>query len=1008
MSESPDPTLTPAGHLAPLQERSPTSDGLRLLRTLIEQSADAIIVRDARTGVVVDVNQQAEAMYGYRRAEFFAFGPGWDLRTADERASGEGLFELALRGGEMARRPRWHQRKDGSALPVEASINRIEIDGRPLLVMTLRDVSSYLGTEAELVGRLVEVEGLLELSTLLSTEDDLNTVLDRIVEGGVRCVGAAGGSLALPEGDCIVTRRLFRDGAWQPRVLSLALNGSTTGLAFRSGETVAVDHIATDPRTDQAAALISPARALLTAPVKGQDGRVLAVLSLHERLDGQPYTSRDIALAEAAARHAGFALERAQAQAVLAEREAHFRALMQQAQDAVLVLDPASGRLLDANQSAATLLGRSVEEMAAMQPFDVRTLSDPLSHPRILDVLAAGTTVARVRRLWQRRDGTEVPVEVNANYVDGPRGRVAMVVARDISDQVRAEVERNRFDAQMQARAREIEVLLEVTAALNAAETEEAVVRAVAERATMLSGTRIAGIGLWRGDHLAIMHVRRDGVWEQRDYHPPATGSIIERVMTTGRAYRSNDLANDPYTDHASDQQMGFHSQLAVPIVGTNDQVIGVISVHDKLDGTPFSGQDEALMGALAAQSAVALERARSRKELAQTVAALKLAHGERDIAQRSAEQRRSELGAMVDLTTAVAAGGDLDAVFAALSARVAEIAGFDVVLLNTYDAPSDSVTFRSLYHRLARPPRPLFSRRGRTYPAGSSPLYRQFAAGGGPLVGHGTARADTRGFTGIWAGATGLDLMVTMPLRYEGALMGDLSFAALQDREISPDELRLLEALAGQVAVAAHGARDVARIRQMREDAVFRLAAACEARDPETGVHLRRIQSLTTLLAGELGMPPDEVEELSLASVLHDVGKIVVPDAILWKPGRLDPEEFMIVKMHAAQGEAMLTGPEFYATARSIARHHHERWDGSGYPDSRAGADIPWPARIAAVADVFDALVSPRVYKHAWDPEAAAQEILGHAGTHFDPRVVEAFEALWHRDAVSAGITAA
>jgi HD-GYP domain-containing protein (c-di-GMP phosphodiesterase class II) len=516
----------------------------------------------------------------------------------------------------------------------------------------------------------------------------------------------------------------------------------------------------------------------------------------------------------------------------------------------------------------------------------------------------------------------------------------------------------------------------------------------------------VAGIGLWRGEHLVIMQLRADGVWEQREYHPPPSGSIVSRVRSTRRAYRSNDLATDPYTDHAGDARMGFRSQLAVPILGPDEQVVGVISVHDKIDGSPFTGQDEAILGALAAQAAAALERARSRQELTQTIEALRLAHGERERAQRSAEQRGVQLGAMVDLASVVASGGDVDAVFMAMAERVAQIAGFDVVLLNTYDPTSELITFRSLHHRLPHAPRALLARRGQSFPAGSSALYREFMSGGGTFVGHGTARADTRGFTGVWASATGLDLMVTVPLRYEGLLLGDLSFAARQDRDLSPDDLRLLEALAGQVAVAVHGARDVARIKQMREDAVFRLAAACEARDPETGQHLRRIRTLTALLANELGMTPEQVEDLSLASVLHDVGKIVVPDAILWKPGRLDPEEFMIVKMHAAQGEAMLQGPEFYATARQIARHHHERWDGSGYPDRRSGEEIPWPARIAAVADVYDALVSQRVYKHAWDPEAAAREIIANAGTHFDPRVVEAFESLWKRDVIATGFT--
>jgi PAS domain S-box-containing protein len=996
----------PAGAPAPLRDASPAG-ALSTLRDFVCALQQPMIVWDPAPLRVVEANDAAAALYGYRRAELLGMPAGWNPSVPGDMA---GPHPFAPAGSDVGspRRVRPHQRRDGSAIPIEASVSPLVVDGATLAIVTLHDVSAYLEAEADLTGRLGDAEDLLELSTLLSSEDNLERVLERIAEGALRCVGVAGCAVGLPEGDRLFFRQVYRNGEWQEINVSVHIDASLVGVAYRSGQTVSADDIDADPRVDPEALAKSGARSAILAPVKARDGRVLAVLGLHERLDGRRYTTRDIALAEAAARYAGFALERAQAQAELAVREAHYRALMEQAQDAVVIVEPASARVLDANPSALALLGRSLAELQALSPAEIRALSDAAGRQGLAEMLAGGQAIARMRRLWQRSEGTLVSVEVNANYVEAPRGRVLMVVARDISDQIRAEEERERFEGEIRERAREVELLLEITAALNAAGTEEAVLRAVAEQVGSLCRARVSGIGLPRGGHLVISHLRADGVWEQRQYRPPTSGSIGEYVLRTGRAYRSNDLTTDPLSDRQGDGVMGFRTQLSVPIIGANDRVLGVISLHDKVDGSPFTGQDEALAGALAAQTAVALERVRSRQQLEETLDALKLAHGERDVAQRAAEERGGQLGAMVELTTAVAAGRDLDEVFAALAARVAQIAGFDAVALNTYDIATGTVTLRSMHHRRPRTPRGPHLHLGRSFVAATSPVYRGFLVGEGPFVGHGTARSETRGFAGIWTDATRMDLMVSVPLRYEGLLLGDLSFAARDDREVTPDDLRLLEALAGQVALAAHGAGDVARIKQMREDAVFRLAAACEARDPETGLHLRRIQVVTTLLARELGMAAEAVEELSLASVLHDVGKIVVPDAILWKPGKLDPEEFMIVKMHAAQGEAMLTGPEFYSTARAIARHHHERWDGGGYPDGRGGTAIPWAARITAVADVYDALISPRVYKHAWDPEAAAREILAAAGAHFDPTVVEAFESLWRRDAIAAGLAAA
>lgn len=975
-----------------------TSEGARLVHALISHASDAVIVQDMQSGRITDLNEHAVALYGFSREEFLAFEPGWDLRTEEERASGPSLYQVATQNGETPRRPRWHRRKDGFPIPVEVSVTIVEVDGRKLLIATLRDVSDRLEGQAELEARLTEVEGLLNLSALLAQTDDPERVLDNIVEGAVRCAGASDGALFLPEGSNLVMSRVLSRGTWRANVVRVPIAVSVTGEAFRTGRTMAVESPFTDPRValygngpriDRAAPFVS-------APVSAPDGRTLAVLTIHGRLDGRPFAPRDIALIEAAARHAGVAMERVRAQAALVEREAYFRTLMKQAQDAVFVIDPSSRRLVDANPRAEELLRRTVEDMMADVPFDPRIEEQRRTDPIISRLQATHAPITRNQQVLERGDGATVLAEFSASLADGPRGPLVLITARDITERARAESERERLLAETRDRAREIETLLEATAALNALEDQETIIRTVAERAAALIGAEMMSVGLWQDDRLALTRLYRDGVWEVSPYQPPPGPSIAGHVMRTGRAYRSNDLASDPLTDHETDRLLGFRSQMTVPMLGSAGAVIGGVVLYNKNDGSPFTGHDEALLGALAAQGAAALERARSRADLAATVEELQRTHGELSEARRSAEQRSVELGAMVELSSAVAAGGDLDAVFNLLAARAAEVANFDAVLLNTYEAATDMVTFQSVHHRLSRPPKMLLAQRGRTGPAAKSQVFRQLLRGFGPLVYHGGPAA------GGPALIPGLDLCISVPLRYEGELLGSLCFAAVHDRAVSDDELRLFEALGRQVAMAVHGTQSVARIKKMREDAVFRLAAACEARDPETGAHLRHIQSLTTVLAQELGVPSQQVEEFALAGVLHDVGKIVVPDAILWKPGRLLQEELMIVKMHATQGEAMLAGPDFYATAREIARHHHERWDGSGYPDGRAGADIPFSARVVAVADVFDALISPRVYKRAWAPEEAAREILTHAGAHFDPQVVEAFEALWARGALT------
>ncbi|MEA2312808.1 MAG: hypothetical protein QOE28_2776 [Solirubrobacteraceae bacterium] len=185
---------------------------------------------------------------------------------------------------------------------------------------------------------------------------------------------------------------------------------------------------------------------------------------------------------------------------------------------------------------------------------------------------------------------------------------------------------------------------------------------------------------------------------------------------------------------------------------------------------------------------------------------------------------------------------------------------------------------------------------------------------------------------------------------------------------------------------------------RLVREDSqlevIQRLAIAAEYRDDDTGEHTRRVADLAAMIAAALGMSDEHVLLLRRAAPLHDVGKIGIPDSILLKPGRLTPEEFTEMKTHTTLGAGMLAGGRgaLLEMAEAIALTHHERWDGSGYPNGLAGEAIPLTGRIVVVADVFDALTHARPYKPAWFLEDAVREIAAQAGRQFDPTAVDAF----------------
>lgn len=182
--------------------------------------------------------------------------------------------------------------------------------------------------------------------------------------------------------------------------------------------------------------------------------------------------------------------------------------------------------------------------------------------------------------------------------------------------------------------------------------------------------------------------------------------------------------------------------------------------------------------------------------------------------------------------------------------------------------------------------------------------------------------------------------------------------------------------------------------VQRAREEISLLLVTISEFRDVDTGAHVRRMGLYAEALARALGWDDTVIEQLRLAAPMHDVGKIAVPDSILLKPGRLSRIEFEEIKRHADVGARILSGADLplLRLAREIARGHHERWDGTGYPDGLRGEDIPAAARLVAVVDVYDALTNDRVYRDALEESEALELMHAGRGTHFDPHIFDAF----------------
>jgi HD-GYP domain-containing protein (c-di-GMP phosphodiesterase class II) len=250
----------------------------------------------------------------------------------------------------------------------------------------------------------------------------------------------------------------------------------------------------------------------------------------------------------------------------------------------------------------------------------------------------------------------------------------------------------------------------------------------------------------------------------------------------------------------------------------------------------------------------------------------------------------------------------------------------------------------------------------------------------------------QSRVFEGALPGG-GAGLAMYMPLLAGETPAGVLVVERDETTALDDTQLRTIATVGAQLALSVENLRLFQRLQATFRSSIAALASAVEARDGYTDLHCRRLAVFSVIMAEQLGLPDDEIEAIELGALLHDVGKIGIPDSVLLKEARLEEEERLKIEEHPLIGQRIV-GPIDGVTATTIGcvRHHHERWNGEGYPDGLAGEEIPLGARIVAIVDVWDALSTDRPYKKAY-PQMAVREILKkESGARFEPALLELF----------------
>ncbi|GAB4580464.1 MAG: hypothetical protein Fur0022_32050 [Anaerolineales bacterium] len=547
-----------------------------------------------------------------------------------------------------------------------------------------------------------------------------------------------------------------------------------------------------------------------------------------------------------------------------------------------------------------------------------------------------------------------------------------------VASQVAIALENTRLFEETRRRAHQLEILnalaREMTALLDQQALGELVTKRIQEAFGYFSVSMSA---LEPDEHLLVLGI--SGGFAPF-VHPGVTRlsihkGIMGRVARTGQLALINDTSQDPDFYQLAGSRV--RAELTVPIM-SNGNVIGILNI-DSNQPHAFDAPDVRLISTITDQVAVALENARAYQQL--------------QVVMGETRQRAEELSVLFNVSQAIANAPlhseEIGLIVAQQFVTVLGIKECSISLLEP-----DKKHLRTLVDYLIENQQghvdPFWT--GKVVPLADFPATAQLFQTHQPLLVHASdPQADP--YELVYMQTRQIKTLVVLPLIVKGQAIGILELEhGPQERHYTPDELNLAITLANQVAIALENARLYEELEASYLQTVLALARAMDARDTYTADHSQRLSIWAEAIAQELHCSPEEMRAIHWAALLHDIGKIGIPDEILRKPSPLNELEWAIMKKHPEAGAEIVAPVKSLADVAPIIRAHQEKYDGTGYPDGLKGRQIPLGARILAVVDSFSAMTDDRVYRRARTREEAIEEITRLAGKQYDPEVVEAF----------------
>jgi putative nucleotidyltransferase with HDIG domain len=540
-------------------------------------------------------------------------------------------------------------------------------------------------------------------------------------------------------------------------------------------------------------------------------------------------------------------------------------------------------------------------------------------------------------------------------------------VARDYVLQATALLVSSRERAALEARLHEFEILESVTAALQAARSSFDIAdRVVQEMVSLLNAQHGCALLVSSdGEHLEPF--AGTGVFDSRDMHRVPRGhGVTWAAIGTREVIFIDDLRDEARLYNPKGVPLTMRSQLTVPMFDSSGEPLGaLVAARDQIQ--PYTETDRRGVQVIASVAANALERVRATEAL---------------------EAKLRETQALLSLAQLLE-GNEPESLGLALE-MVRQLSEADVVVLASLengvyapraiagDAPmallkllSDGVT-------------------------SDTPAFRTIGSGQALEIADVASHPDFQAYAAI-----GVQSAYLIGMQTEGSTGGLVLLRYTRSSRWTQPQHRLIEATTRMFGALVARLDRLTYFEAAYEGALRAIGVALEARDRETAGHTDRVTGLAERIGREMGLDALELRDLRWGAYLHDIGKLAIPDAILFKPGKLDPVERSVIETHVTIGYELATGLPFLPeSSRNVVRSHHERWDGKGYPDQLTGADIPLVARIFAVCDVFDALISERPYKKAMSFQNALEVLReGAQRGQFDPCVMMAFEVVVQRE---------